>query len=76
MADNTAKAREQLDGQRRTVREHARKWRDYPAQQDKDFAWKTIQNAQRHIQKLKDDHPSLRSNEREDSWRPGDPVPW
>lgn len=76
MANNTAKAREQLEGHRRAVREHARKWRDYSAHQDKNFALKTIENAQRHIQRLKDAHPSLSSNQREDSWRSGDAVPW
>ena len=76
MADNTARARTQLDGHRRAVREHVRKWRDYPSAYDKDFAWKTIQNAQRHIAALKSEHPSLRSNESEDTWRPGDRIPW
>lgn len=76
MAENTAKARDQLASQRQTVRTHAKKWRDHKESYEKEFAWKTIQNAQSHIQKLKNDHPSLRSGEREDSWRPGDPIPW
>lgn len=76
MAENTAQARSQLDGQRKTVRDHARKWRDHAASYEKDFAWKTIQNAQGHIRRLKDAHPSLRSNSGEDTWCPGDSVPW
>lgn len=76
MSDNTAQARKKLDGQRATVREHARKHRDYPQQQDKDYAWKTIQNAQSHISRIKSAHPSLNSSSTEDSWRPGDRVPW
>lgn len=72
MADNTARARTQLEGHRKAVREHTRKHRDYPTQQDKDFAWKTIQNAQSHISKIKSEHPSLNSSESEDTWKPGD----
>lgn len=76
MADNTAKARDDLAGQRNTVRTHAKKWRDHQEPYEKDFAWKTIQNAQKFIAKIKADHPSLKSSETEDSWRPGDRVPW
>lgn len=75
MADNTAHARTKIEGHRRAIREHAQKWHIYSAQHDKDFAWKTIQNAQRHIRTLKAEHPSLRNDRPEDSWRPGDAIP-
>jgi hypothetical protein len=70
MADNTAKARKDLEGARKAVAEHIEKYNRYPAQQDKDTALKTIKNAQGRIRKIKDDHPSLRNNEREDNWTP------
>lgn len=69
MADNTAKARKDLDGQRRSIREHIEKWKTYPAAQDKEFALKTIRRCQDHVSKLRRDHPSLGSSW-EDSWRP------
>lgn len=76
MAENTAQARKQLDGHRAAVRDHARKHRDYRESYEKDFAWKTIQNVQSHITKLKSEHPSLSQNSTEDTWRPGNSVPW
>lgn len=73
MADNLARARAKLDGQRKAVREHVEKWRRYSEPYEKDGGWKTVQNAQRHIQKIKDDFPTLRDDSRaEDSWKPGD----
>jgi hypothetical protein len=72
MSDNTANARTKLAGHRATVRAHSQKWHDYREQYEKDFAWKTIQNAQNMISRLKTDHPSLRESSREDNWRPGD----
>ncbi|TDO68419.1 hypothetical protein EV651_102340 [Kribbella sp. VKM Ac-2571] len=73
MADNLARAREKLDGQRRAVREHVEKWQRYVEAYEKNGALKTIQNAQRHIQKIKSDYPTLRNDNRsEDAWRPGD----
>lgn len=76
MADNTATARKQLEGARAAVREHAKKYRDYSEDYEKNGAWKTIQNAQGQISKLKGAHPSLNTNSKEDSWRPGDAVNW
>jgi ribosomal protein S20 len=71
MADNTARAREQIRGHRSAIREHIEKWRRYTTEYDKNFALKTISNAQAQIQKLKDRHPSLRSDSsQEDTWSP------
>lgn len=71
MAENLAKAREQLSGHRKAVEEHIEKWRRYPDQQDKSFALKTIENAQGHIAKLKQKYPALsRDTNKFDSWRP------
>lgn len=71
MADNTARARDQVEGHRRAIREHIDKWKRYPQQHDKDTALKTIANAQSQILKLKDRHPTLkRDNSSEDTWRP------
>jgi len=73
MADNLSRAREKLDGQRRAVREHVDKWRRYTEAYEKTGALKTIQNAQRHIQKIKSDFPTLRNdNKPEDTWKAGD----
>ena len=73
MADNLSRAREKLDGQRKAVREHVDKWRRYVQPYEKTGALKTIENAQRHIQKIKADFPTLKSdNKTEDTWRPGD----
>lgn len=71
MADNAARARDQLNGHRRAIRGHVDKYRAYKDRQDKDFAVKTIKNAQSHISKLKSKHPSLRGDSSwEDTWRP------
>ena len=73
MADNTAQARKKLEGQRDSVRDATRKWHRYTEGYEKENQWKTIQNAQGFISKIKRDHPSL-SNDRDaaDTWRPGD----
>lgn len=71
MADNTARARTELESQRRTIRDHQRKWREYKEPYEKQFALKTIRNAQSHIAKIKSAHPGLaRDNAAEDTWRP------
>lgn len=71
MADNTANAKIKLASQRKAVAEHIEKWRKYSEPYDKTFALKTIANAQGHIKKIKDDHPSLRQdNQPEDTWTP------
>jgi hypothetical protein len=71
MADNTARARKELDSQRKTVRDHQQKWREHKEPYEKNFALKTIRNAQSHIAKIKRDHPSLARNDApEDAWSP------
>jgi hypothetical protein len=71
MADNTARARTELESQRRTIRDHQRKYSTYKQQYEKEFALKTIRNAQNQIAKIKSKHPSLaRDNASEDTWRP------
>jgi hypothetical protein len=71
MADNTARAREQLAGQRKAVSDHIAKWARYKEPHDKNFALKTIRNAQTQIEKLKKAHPSLaKVTEPEDTWSP------
>lgn len=72
MGDNTAQARKKLEGQRDAVRDATRKWHRYTESYEKDGQWRTIQNAQGHIAKLKHDHPSLNSSDSADTWRPGD----
>lgn len=72
MSDNTAQARKKLEGHREAVRDATRKWHRYTETYEKDGQWRTIQNAQRHIQRIKNDHPSLGLSDRADSWRPGD----
>lgn len=71
MADNTANARDKLKSQRSTVATHIQKWRDHKEAYEKTFALKTIANAQKHIAKIKGDHPSLKhDNAPEDTWQP------
>lgn len=71
MADNTARARDELHGQRRAVREHVDKYKRYTEKYEKEFALKTVRNAQRQISTLKSKHPSLsRDSSWEDTWRP------
>lgn len=65
MADNAARARDELYGQRRAIREHVDKYRRYTEKYEKDFALKTIRNAQVQISKLKSRHSSL---SRDSSW--------
>lgn len=72
MTDNTAQARKKLDGQRSSVRDASRKWHRYTEAHEKETQWKTIQNAQGHIAKLKSAHPTLNSRDAADTWRPGD----
>lgn len=73
MADSVAQARKKLEGQREAVRDASRKWHKYAEQYEKDGQWRTVQNAQRHIEKLKRDHPSLSyDNDPADTWRAGD----
>lgn len=71
MAENLARAREQLAGQRKAVEEHIEKWRRHTEPYEKTFALKTIQNAQGHIEKLKQKYPALsRDSSKFDTWRP------
>ncbi|MFI9009237.1 hypothetical protein ACIGNX_18615 [Actinosynnema sp. NPDC053489] len=71
MPSNTAGDRDKIASQRNTIATHIEKWRRYPNPQDKEFALKTIRNAQAQIQKLKSRHPSLRHDTAsEDTWQP------
>ena len=75
MADNLPQAKDKLAGQRRAVREHVKKWREFNEPYEKNTALKTIQNAQSHIAKIKSDHASLKhDNDKADTWRPGDSL--
>jgi len=65
MADDKVK----LAGQRAAIREHIDKYKTYPAQHDKEFALKTIQNCQKQIKKLFGRHPSWHGSW-EDTWQP------
>ncbi len=66
MADNTARARQELSGQRRAIADHVEKWRRYTEDYEKRNALKTVERAQSEIRKLKSGHPSLRG---ERSWQ-------
>jgi len=71
MADNAARARQELRGQRRAISEHVAKYQRYAQPYEKDFALKTIRSAQAHISRLKSSHPSLAHDSSwEDTWRP------
>jgi len=68
MSDNTD-AKKKLEGQRAAIRLHIKKFNDFPHQQDKDFALKTIRRAQHEIAALKKSYPVL-NNAAEDNWSP------
>ncbi|MDR2895769.1 MAG: hypothetical protein LBV30_03850 [Propionibacteriaceae bacterium] len=70
MAENLAQARKAIEGQRAAIREHISKYHRYQHPDDKMTAWKTIQNAQEQIRKLKRRYPGLDSYSSEDSWSP------
>ncbi|MBF6446612.1 hypothetical protein IU429_02920 [Nocardia elegans] len=70
MADNTARARKELEAARRAVSEHVDKWERYAEKYDKEFALKTITRVQVEIDKIKSKHPSLRDDSWEDKWKP------
>jgi len=65
MADDKTK----LAGQRRAVREHIDKYNKYPLEHDKNYALKTIRNAQNQIQRIRAKHPHWPSSY-EDNWTP------
>jgi hypothetical protein len=65
MADDRLK----LDGQRRAIREHIEKYKSYPNPADKNFALKTIRNAQEQIGKILTNHPHWLGSW-EDKWTP------
>ncbi|MDQ6523987.1 hypothetical protein RB608_10265 [Nocardioides sp. LHD-245] len=69
MAEDLKKTETKIAGHRRAIRAHIEKYRRYPADQDKAFALKTIQNAQRQISDLKRRQPRASSSS-EDTWRP------
>jgi hypothetical protein len=70
VADNSARAKKELGSQRKTVRDHVDKYKRYKLKHEKDFAMKTITNAQSQIAKLKSKHPTLSHDSSwEDTWR-------
>jgi FtsZ-binding cell division protein ZapB len=72
MAENLSKARNELKGMRDAIRQATRKWHTYAEPYEKAGQWKTIQNVQSHIQKLKEKYPALRDDrDSADDWRPG-----
>lgn len=70
MADEKAA----LLGQRATVREHIAKSEHYTGPGEREFALKTVRNAQGQIAKLIRRHPHWPASW-EDAWLPGMPHP-
>jgi hypothetical protein len=66
---SSADTRVKIDGQRRAILEHIEKYNRYPMKQDKDFALKTIRNAQSQIQSLRGRHPQIPADPI-DTWKP------
>lgn len=66
---DTKDAEKKLEGQRRAIQEHINKYKTYPHAQDKDFALKTIRNAQQQIADIKKRAPNT-SNSPLDTWKP------
>lgn len=65
MADDKTK----LAGQRAAVREHIEKYNKYTQKHEKDYALKTIRNAQSQIASILKKHPHWPSSY-EDTWSP------
>ena len=65
MADDKTK----LEGQRKAVREHIEKYNTYTIQHEKDYALKTIRNAQKQIANILKKHPHW-AGSYEDTWSP------
>ena len=73
MSNNEQK---KLDGQRKArkaIREHIEKFKKYPKKYDKEFALKTIRNAQKQIKDIRAKNPTLTASS-EDTWNP--PSNW
>ena len=71
MADNTAQARKSIEGHRKAIREHIDKYWRYTQDYEKEGALRTIRQAQDHIRRLKQDHPSLAADSDSlDTWKP------
>jgi hypothetical protein len=70
MADEQAA----LAGHRKSVREHIAKSEYYKGPGEREFALKTVKNAQGHIAKLIKRHPHWLGSW-EDKWLPGMPHP-
>ena len=66
---SSADTRVKIDGQRRAIREHIEKFNRYPMKQDKDFAQKTIRNAQNQIHALRSRYPQIPADPI-DTWSP------
>jgi hypothetical protein len=62
-------AEKKLDGQRKAIEEHIKKFRTFQFPQDKEFALKTIRNAQKQIEDIKKRNP-LTSTSPFDTWKP------
>ena len=56
-----------VDRHRTTIRDHIDKYKRYSADHEKQFALKTIQNAQQQIRDIKRRKPSIRDSW-EDNW--------
>ena len=68
MSDNK-EAEKKLQGQRDAIKVHINKYNMFPHRQDKEFALKTIVNAQNQIVKIKRRHPGLADSPL-DRWKP------
>lgn len=53
MSLTRSQAMSRIEGQRRAIREHIEKFENYPYQQDKEFALRTIRICQDEIEKIK-----------------------
>ncbi len=69
MADNTARARAQIEGHRKHIRTHIEKYKKFTDSYSKATMVKQIETAQSQIRDLLRKHPSPASS-REDNWRP------
>lgn len=68
MTFTRSQAMSRIEGQRRAIREHIGKFENYPHQQDKEFALRTIRICQKEIEDIKRKCNVYIESSHEDSW--------
>ena len=65
-----ADIKKKIEGHRKSIREHQKKYADYALDREKETAWKTIQRVQKLIAELREGHEKNLPAAEEDTWKP------